>query len=131
MRIFKNKQFTRFSTKEGISDSKLCEAVKDIEAGKIDADYGGGVIKQRIARFNKGKSGGYRVVILYRLGDKAFFVYGFPKSKRGNINEAEERGLKKLAKVTFAFSDNEIAKLVETGEYKEVKCDDKEEDLQE
>ena len=45
-----------FATKEGISDSKLCEVVKDIEDGKIDADYGGGVIKQRIARANVAKN---------------------------------------------------------------------------
>lgn len=102
----------------------VTKQVKDAEDGKIDADYGGGVVKQRIARPNKGKSGGYRTVILYRLGDKAFFVYGFPKSERENINETEVRYFKKLAKTTFAFSDNEIAKLVEAGQYKEIKCDD-------
>jgi hypothetical protein len=124
MRIFKNKRFAKFARKECISDAKLCEVVKDAEAGKIDADYGGGVIKQRIARPNEGKSGGYRAVILYRMGDKAFFVYGFPKSERENIDEAEERELKELAKVTFAFSDDEIAKLIKAGTYKEVKCND-------
>lgn len=123
MRIFKNKWFAKFARKECISDSTLCEVIKDAEAGKIDADYGGGVIKQRIARPNEGKSGGYRAIILYHLGDKAFFVYGFSKSERGNIDEAEEREFKELAKVTFAFSDDQIAKLVKTGAYKEVKCD--------
>ena len=77
MRVFKNKWFTKFAQKEDISDATLCEAIKDAEAGRIDADYGGGVIKQRIARPNEGKSGGYRAIILYRQGDKAFFVYGF------------------------------------------------------
>ncbi len=124
VRIFKNRWFARFARKEGISDAKLREAVKDAEAGKIDADYGGGVIKQRIARPNEGKSGGYRAVILYHRGDKAFFIYGFLKSERGNIDEAEEQAFKKLAKVTFAFSDDALAKLVKTGAYKEVKCDD-------
>ena len=60
VRIFKNKRFARFASQEGIDDSKLREAVRDAEAGKIDADYGGGVIKQRIARPGEGKSGGYR-----------------------------------------------------------------------
>jgi hypothetical protein len=124
MRVFKNKWFAKFARKECISDAKLCEVVKDAEAGKIDVDYGSGVIKQRIARPNEGKSGGYRAVILYCLGDKAFFVYGFPKSERENIDEAEERDFKKLAKVVFALSDGEIAKLVKTGAFKEVKCDD-------
>jgi len=124
MRIFKNERFAKFAKKERISDAKLCEVVKDIEAGKIDADYGGGVIKQRIARPNEGKSGGYRTIILYRMGDKAFFVYGFPKSEQENIDEVEERGLKKLAKEVFSLSDGEIAKMVKKGAFKEVKCDD-------
>ena len=126
MRIFKNKLFAKFAKKECISDAKLCEVVRDIEAGKIDADYGCGVIKQRIARLNEGKSGGYRAIILYRMRDKAFFVYGFPKSVQENITERDERELKKLAKVTLAFSNNEIAKLVKIGEYEEVYCHDNE-----
>jgi hypothetical protein len=65
---------------ERISDAKFCAAVQDADAGRIAADYGGGVIKQRIARPGGGKSGGYRTIILYRHRDKAFFVYGFAKS---------------------------------------------------
>jgi hypothetical protein len=121
MRIFKNKRFARFAGKEGIDDAKLREAVREMEAGKIDADYGGGVIKQRIARPGEGKSGGYRSVILYRRGDKAFFVYGFPKNERENIDKVEERAFKELAKITLAFSDEELHKLLESGAYTEVK----------
>ena len=91
VRIFKNRWFAKFAKKEGISDAKLCKAVKDAEVGKIDADYGGGVIKQRIARPNEGKSGGYRSVILYHRDNRAFFVYGFPKNERENIDDAEEQ----------------------------------------
>ena len=65
MRIFKNKWFAKFARKEEISDEKLIQAVKDADAGNIDADYGGGVIKQRISRPQEGKSGGYRTIILY------------------------------------------------------------------
>jgi hypothetical protein len=123
VRIFKNKRFARFARKERISNAKLCEAVRNAEAGKIDANYGGDVIKQRIARPNEGTSGGYRSVILFRRGDKAFFVYGFPKSERENIDAAEEKAFKELAKITFAFSDDDLATLLEDGTYKEVNCD--------
>ncbi|HWS84223.1 MAG TPA: type II toxin-antitoxin system RelE/ParE family toxin, partial [Ktedonobacteraceae bacterium] len=115
MRIFKNKEFAKFAKKEGISDAKLYKAVKDVEAGKIDANYGGGVIKQRIARRNEGKSGGYRSVILYRRGHRAFFVYGFAKSERENIDRADEQIFKESAKVILAFSDDEITKLLKAG----------------
>ncbi len=50
MRVFKSKWFSKFARKERITDAQLCEAVKRAEEGRIDADYGGEVIKQRIAR---------------------------------------------------------------------------------
>ena len=108
---------------EGISDATLCEVVRNAEAGRVDADYGGGVVKQRIARPGEGKPSGYRSVILYRRGDKAFFVYGFPKSERGSINQAEERAFKDLAKLTLAFSDDEIRQLIKAGAYQELNND--------
>ena len=73
MRIFKNKAFTRFARKSGISDASLCKSVSDAEQGVIDADLGGGVIKQRVARSGGGKSGGFRTLILFRVGERAFF----------------------------------------------------------
>ncbi|MEQ8193825.1 MAG: type II toxin-antitoxin system RelE/ParE family toxin [Rhodospirillales bacterium] len=50
MRLFKVKAFTRFANREGIVDTDLSDAVRRAEEGLIDADLGGGVIKQRIAR---------------------------------------------------------------------------------
>src|ERR1700674_5594703 len=50
------------------------EAVARAEKGQIGADLGGEVLKQRIARPRQGKSKGYRTIILFRRGAKAFFV---------------------------------------------------------
>jgi hypothetical protein len=97
------------------------------EGGSIDADLGGNVIKQRVGRSGGGKSGGYRTVILYKKGDRAFFVYGFPKSARDNIEEDEERAFKKTAKHVLTLSDAQLEKLVEARKFKEVKRNDKEE----
>jgi hypothetical protein len=82
------------------------------------------VIKQRIARPNEGASGGYRSVILFRRGDKAFFVYGFAKSNRQNIEENELKEFKRLAKITLAFSGERLANLVAAAVYIELKCHD-------
>ena len=123
MRIYKNKWFAKFARKERISDDRLCASVQDAEAGKIDTDYGGGVIKQRIAREHSGKSSGYRAVVLYHRGDRAFFVYGFPKNALDNIDEGDEKDLKDMSRSVFAMSDAAFAKLLETGAYQEVKCD--------
>lgn len=124
MRIFRNKWFSKFARKEGIDDAKLIQAVEDAEAGKIDADYGGGVIKQRIARPGEGKSGGYRSVILYLKGGKAFFVYGFAKKDQQNITDDEAAYFRKLAKLTLPMSNADIALLVAEGVYEEIKKND-------
>ena len=97
MRNFKSKWFTKFARKEGISDEKLIQAVHDVDVG--------GVVKQRIARPQEGKSGGYRTIILYRRGDKAFFVYGFAKSVMENIDKADVQGFKKLAGIMLSVTE--------------------------
>ncbi len=105
MRIFKNKAFTRFAQKSRIDDASLCKAVADAEQGLIDADLGGGVIKQRIARSGGGKSGGFRTLILFRMGELAFFVHGFAKNERANIDDDELAALRKLASHMLAYDE--------------------------
>jgi len=97
VRIFKNKTFARFAKKAGIEDKSLCQAVKEARQGLVDADLGGGVIKQRVARQGGGKSGGFRTLILFRIGSRAFFVHGFAKSEQANIDDDELQALRKLA----------------------------------
>ena len=123
MRVFKNAWFERFARKRKISEEVLWDAVDRAEKGLVDADLGGGVIKQRIARPGEGKSKGYRSIVLYRKGDKAFFVYGFPKSDLGNIRGDEEEQFKKAAKLILALSDDQIRQLIENGQFEEVKKD--------
>jgi hypothetical protein len=126
VRIFKNAWFVRFARRQGIPDSALRDAVERAETGRIDADLGGGVLKQRVARHGQGKSGGYRTIVLYRRGERAFFVYGFAKSDRDNIDRDEERAFKNAARHVLALSERHIAGLVEKGQLSEVKGDDEE-----
>jgi len=123
LRVFKNAWFGRFARKEKISAEVLWEAVDRAEKGLVDADLGGGVIKQRIARPGESKSKGYRSIVLYRKGDKAFFVYGFPKSDLGNIRDDEQEQFKKAAKSILALSDEQIRQLIGNGQFEEVKKD--------
>ena len=115
MRIFKNTWFTRFANKEGIKDTELKEAVGRLKKGYADADLGGGVYKVRIARSGEGKSGGYRVIVFFKRGERTFFVYGFAKSDIGNINEKQLRNLKLAAKTIFKYSDEELDERVKNG----------------
>ena len=82
-----------------------------------------GVIKQRIARPGEGKSKGYRSIVLFRKGEKSFFVYGFAKSELGNIREDEEKQFKKMAKYVLALTDAQLSELFANGQFEEVARD--------
>ena len=123
MQLFKSRWFQRFARKEGITDIGLREAVVRAEKGQIDADLGGEVIKQRIARPGQGKSKGYRTIILFRRGHRAFFVYGFSKSQRANINDDEEAQFKESAKHVLALTERQLAELLNRGDFIEVKSE--------
>ncbi len=123
MRVFKTKWFARFARRQGLEDTDLCAAVARAETGLIDADLGGGVIKQRIARPGEGRSGGFRSIVLFRSGDTAFFVYGFAKGARGNVRRNDERGFRELADQMFGYDDAALAKALRGGAIVEVRCD--------
>ena len=88
--------FARFQRREGLRDGALRRAVRDAEAGLIDADLGGGLIKQRVARAGQGKRGGYRTIIAYRAADRAVFLFGFAKSEKDDLEPGELRNLMKI-----------------------------------
>ncbi|GKT08976.1 type II toxin-antitoxin system RelE/ParE family toxin [Desulforhabdus sp. TSK] len=120
MRVFKTKWFARFARKEDISDNKLIDAVREAEKGMNDGDLGKGLIKKRVARPGEGKRGGYRTIIVFRVGERAVFVYGFPKSAKANLNAAELDAYQKLAQIYLSFSAASIAKALSEGELEEV-----------
>jgi hypothetical protein len=128
VRIFKTKAFARFARKVNLNDAALCEAIADAERGLIDADLGGGVMKQRIARQGQGKSGGFRVMILYKRGTRAFFVHGFAKNEKSNVTRDELAALKELASEMLAYDERKIAKAAAFGTLIEVMCDEKNQD---
>jgi hypothetical protein len=118
LRIFKNAWFQRFSRREKISDKTLKEAISQVQQGLIDADLGGNVLN--IARPGQGKSGGYRTIIVLRKGELTFFVYGFAKSERENIDNAEVVAFKNPAKELLSLSDEQLRKLLNNGALTEV-----------
>ena len=124
MRVFKTKWFARFARREGIADSKLLSTVQDIEKGLIDADYGSGLIKKRIARDGGGKSSGYRSIIAYRSEDKCVFMFCFAKSSRGNLNINEVAEYRNAAGIILGFSEIEIGVALKNRELLEVAYND-------
>jgi hypothetical protein len=120
MRIFKTKWFARFARHEQIMDAGLREAIERGERGLIDADLGGGLIKQHVARQGKGRSGGYRVIVAFRAKGRAIFLFGFAKSERENIGADELIYLRELAENWLAASTAKMQMELENGNLQEV-----------
>ena len=123
MRTFKTKAFARFADREGLEDAALCEAVRRARRGLIDADLGGGVIKQRIARKGGGRSGGFRTIVLFRRGELAFFVHGFAKSGRESLRRDELETFRLPADEYPALDRPGLAAAQAVGAIVEVTCD--------
>jgi hypothetical protein len=120
MRVFLIKSFARFARKAGIADTMLRATVAAMEAGHIDADLGGGLFKQRLARRGKGKSGGFRVLLAYRAGERVVFLAGFAKKDLANVSEAEVAELRLAAIRTLTPSEATTDQNVAAGLLKEI-----------
>ena len=127
MRIFKTKTLARFVRQNGIGDASLVAAVERALKGSIDADLGGGVIKQRVARLGQGKRGGFRLLIAFGP-HRAVFLYGFAKNERENIHDTELMTLREIAATFLNASTDKITQALKDGTLIEVqygKNDDK------
>jgi len=121
MRIFITKPFARLMKHERLASHHILEAAARIEKGLIDADLGGGLIKQRVARQNQGRSGGYRFLIAYKMNEKIIFLTGFAKSERENIDDDQVKTLKQIGGLWLAATDSMIERAIAAGELEEVK----------
>lgn len=120
MPIYKLKSFARFARAEDIDDGSLAEAVERAARGLIDADLGGGLIKQRIARKGQGRRGGYRVMVAFRAADFAVFLFGFAKSAQANLDDRQLNMLRGFAAAWLAADAKTIRQALEQGELVEV-----------
>jgi hypothetical protein len=124
MRIFKTRSFDKWAAKEGLTDAALRAAVEEMAQGLVDTGLGGHVYKKRVGLPGRGKSGGARTLLAYRVGSKAFFVYGYAKNERDNIDERELKTLKRLAAVMLSWDDAMLKQALAMGKLSEVINDD-------
>nr|WP_239952032.1 type II toxin-antitoxin system RelE/ParE family toxin [Dyella terrae] len=123
MLILKRKDFARWQAGEKLPDTTLCKAAKEMESGLIDADLGGHLYKQRVARPGGGKSGGYRTLLSARIGSRYVFLHGFPKSDKANIAQDEKKALQFTGKVFLELSPEALSKALQAGVLLEVHCE--------
>jgi len=120
LRVFKTKVIIRFFRRERIVDTVLWEAIERAERGSIDADLGGGLIKQRLARPGQGRSGGYRVIVAYRVNNRAVFLYGFSKKDLQNISQDQLQTFRTIGANWLAASAATIEQAIAEGELQEI-----------
>ena len=116
MQAFKTRLFASWATGEGLDDDALASALLEMEQGLVDAHLGGQVVKKRVAVSGRGKRGSTRMLVAFKQGEKAFFIYGFAKSARANVSNRELKALKLLAKVLLSYSGAMLSQAVEAGE---------------
>ena len=96
-RVFKTAEFARFANKARIADVLFVEAIERVERGLVDADLGGGILKLRIGRPNEGRREGFRTIVACIIDERAFFIAGYGKNDRSNIDVEELREYRRYA----------------------------------
>lgn len=124
LRVFKTKGLIRFARRERITDAVLREAIERADRSTIDADLGGGLIKQRLARPGQGRSGGYRVIVAYRVKGRAVFLYGFAKNDLDNISADQLQTFRAIGANWLAASAAVIRQAIDEGELQEIGHDE-------
>lgn len=124
LRIFKIKTFSKWVKLQNINDDSLKKAVEELCQGNSDGDLGGYVYKKRVAREGQGKSGSYRTIVAFKIDDNAFFVYGFAKSDKANLDTKELKAFKQLAKDLMSMDNKKIELALSNEELIEVTIDD-------
>ncbi|MBF0411026.1 MAG: type II toxin-antitoxin system RelE/ParE family toxin, partial [Candidatus Riflebacteria bacterium] len=116
MKKYKTKWFTKWSHKKSIADKALLDGIVLVESGGSGVSLGSGLYKIRLAGQSKGKSGGYRTLLIYKKEHIAIYIYGFNKSEQDNINDKELKMYKQLADTFLSLSIADINKAVQAGE---------------
>lgn len=102
------KWFKKWSRKSNLDDKNLLKAIDNLEKGVSVADLGGNIYKVRVQRPGKGKSGGFRTIIVHRSEDRAIFLYGFGKNEKDNIDKTELDYFKKLGSDLLDLSEEQV-----------------------
>lgn len=95
-------------------------AVAEMAQGLVEADLGGHVYKKRVGLPGRGKRGGARTLLAFRIGDRAVFLYGYAKNERDNIDAQELKALKRLAAEVLGWTEAQLDVALAQGKLIEV-----------
>lgn len=115
MIIFMHRHFQKWAKSEKLTDEVLKKAVDEIDIGLHDGNLGSGLYKKRIAMQGKGKRGSYRTLLAFKQERHAFFVYGYSKNVKANVNTKEQAVYKNLAKTLLSLDDKTLKNMLKMG----------------
>jgi len=92
-----------------VADAALRGAVEEMSRGLIDANLGGHVFKKRVGIEGRGKRGGLRTLLAFRVAEQAFFVFGFAKNERANVSDKELVALKLLGSQLLGYGARAVS----------------------
>ena len=122
MKILKRRDFSKWQLHEGLPDSALCEAVREMQCGLVDAVLGGGLYKKRIGRPSGGKRGGHRTLLAVTINERYVFLHGFNKNDKSNISHEERKALLLTGKSLLRMSMADLERALHAGILLEVDC---------
>ena len=123
LQVFATKTFTRWMRKNKVTQEDLLYATQEMVNGLFDADLGGYVVKKRLALHGRGKSSGARTIVATKFVERWFFLFGFEKNERSNIDSDELKSLQQLALTLLSFEPSQLANAVIAGELIELNGD--------
>ena len=120
LQVFATKTFSRWMRKNKVTQEDLLDAAQEMVNGLIDADLGGYVVKKRLALHGRGKSSGARTIVATNFGERWFFLFGFEKNERSNIDRDELKSLQQLALTLLSFDASQLETAVIAGQLVEL-----------
>ncbi|MCF6777886.1 type II toxin-antitoxin system RelE/ParE family toxin [Thiotrichales bacterium 19X7-9] len=122
LKIYMLQAFYKWAKKESIEDETLINAAIEVSSGLHDGELGAGCFKKRIAAKGKGKRGGARTILSYKVDDRVIYIYAYAKNEKENLTPQEQKVLKAYSKdVLMKLNNKDIDLLISKGEIKEVK----------
>ena len=120
MQVFVTKTFDRWMRKSRLSEERILLTALETFSGLSVVDLGAGLIKKRIAIAGRGKRSAARVIIATRKHGRYFFLHGFQKNERTNLDEHELDYVRRIAKDLLDLTQQELAVAIQAGQLIEV-----------
>ena len=117
MDVYKTKDFSRAAGKDKISDEGLTAAAEEIEKGRIDADLGAHLVKQRISQGPGGRSNSHRAIIATKEGERIVFLHLFAKNVRQSLTRKETEVYREAAKRLADLTSSQVEQLLQAKEW--------------